>query len=195
MHLKGDLVILRDMIVSDIDDRIYWETIDTEWQNWDSPWENGYGFNEREYRELKLYDIKNIEKENIRYSFEICINNEEETHIGWVSAYHIDDNYLYTKDMGKFTIGIDIPNINYRNKGYGTEAWNLYIDYILESGIGSIYTQTWSGNTPVIKLMEKLGFIEVDRKYFNREVKNMLYDSITFKLDNILYSKLRGNFK
>lgn len=195
MYLKGDLVILRDMIVSDIDDRIYWETIDTEWQNWDSPWENGYGFNEREYRELKLYDIKNIEKENIRYSFEICINNEEETHIGWVSAYHIDDNYLYTKDMGKFTIGIDIPNINYRNKGYGTEAWNLYIDYILESGIGSIYTQTWSGNTPVIKLMEKLGFIEVDRKYFNREVKNMLYDSITFKLDNILYSKLRGNFK
>jgi len=195
MYLKGDLVILRDMIVSDIDDRIYWETIDTEWQNWDSPWENGHGFNEREYRERKLYDIENIEKENIRYSFEICINNEEETHIGWVSAYHIDDNYLYTKNMGKFTIGIDIPNENYRKKGYGTEAWNLYIDYILESGIGNIYTQTWSGNIPVIKLMEKLGFIEVDRKYFNREVKNMLYDSITFKLDNILYSKLRGNFK
>lgn len=195
MYLKGDLVILRDMIVSDIDDRIHWETIDTEWQNWDSPWENGYGFNEEEYRQRKLKDIKNVDKEDIRYSFEICINDEQKTHIGWVSAYHIDNNYLYTKDMGKFTIGIDIPNINYRNKGYGTEAWNLYIDYILESGIGNIYTQTWSGNIPVIKLMEKLGFIEVDRKYFNREVKNMLYDSITFKLDNILYSKLKGNFR
>lgn len=39
MELKNNLVVLRDFIESDIENRIYWETTENEWQLWDAPWE------------------------------------------------------------------------------------------------------------------------------------------------------------
>ena len=32
-------IVLRDLTESDIKDRIYWEKVETEWQQWDAPWE------------------------------------------------------------------------------------------------------------------------------------------------------------
>ena len=32
-------IILRDFIDTDIERRIYWEKVETEWQLWDAPWE------------------------------------------------------------------------------------------------------------------------------------------------------------
>ena len=32
-------MILRDLRMIDIPKRIEWETVETEWQSWDSPWE------------------------------------------------------------------------------------------------------------------------------------------------------------
>lgn len=192
MILKSENVILRDMLKEDIDNRIKWETVDTEWQQWDAPWENEPGFNEKEYREDKLEEIaEDIDDEDIRYSFEICINNAQETHIGWCSAYHIDKEYNYTKDYGEMAIGIDIPEIKYRKKGYGTEAWVLYIDYLIDSGVDNIYTQTWSGNSVILKLIKKLGFVECEKKFMDREVRGALYDSLTFKLDLDNYRNIR----
>jgi len=37
--IVGDRIILRDFMESDIEKRIYWELIETEWQLWDGPWE------------------------------------------------------------------------------------------------------------------------------------------------------------
>lgn len=39
MEIKGQKVLLRDFIKEDIEDRIRWETIETEWLEWDAPWE------------------------------------------------------------------------------------------------------------------------------------------------------------
>jgi len=50
MRLQNDKVILRDFIKSDIDDVIRWETIETEWQLWDAPWENDEVFDCEEYQ-------------------------------------------------------------------------------------------------------------------------------------------------
>ncbi|NLY85772.1 MAG: hypothetical protein GX077_05440 [Tissierellia bacterium] len=38
----------------------------------------------------------------------------------------IDDNYCYIQDNGKLAIGIVIPDLASRGKGYAAEAWCLY---------------------------------------------------------------------
>lgn len=186
MKIIGQRVILRDPIKKDIEDRIRWETEETEWLDWDAPWEleNGEPFDPEEYRNLmnkKLSKPKNPNE--IRYGFQICINNRTMKHIGWVNSYFIDDNYCYTANNGKLAIGIDIPDLNARRKGYATEAWCLFIRYLLDKGFEEIYTQTWSGNTRVIGLINKVGFVECDRKKNYHMVKGKLYDALTFKLD------------
>ena len=77
MKIIGQRVILRDPIKKDIEDRIRWETVETEWLDWDAPWEleNGEPFDPEEYRNLmnkKLSKPKNPNE--IRYGFQICIN-------------------------------------------------------------------------------------------------------------------------
>lgn len=185
MEIKGQKVILRDLIENDIEDRIRWEMIETEWLEWDAPWEmEEEYFNPEEYRILmeKRLAIKQ-ESNRFRYGFQICINDETHKHIGWINAYYIDDNYCYTNGDGKLTIGIDIPDLSSRRRGYATEAWCLYINYLLEHSIHDVYTQTWSGNIRVIGLIEKLGFEEYNCEEGFRMVKGKLYDGLTYKLN------------
>ena len=189
MEIKGQRVFLRDFVEEDIGDRIRWETIETEWLEWDAPWEEE-PFDPDEYRS-RMKKRLSIEQDpdRFRHGFQICINDETQKHIGWINAYHIDNDYCYTSDDGKFTIGIVIADLGSRRKGYATEAWNLYIKYALDSGIEDIYTQTWSGNTRVIGLMKKLGFEECHREEGIRMVRGELYDGLTFKLNVLKYKE------
>lgn len=196
MEIKGQKVLLRDFVKEDIEDRIRWETIETEWLEWDAPWEvEEEPFNSEKYRSRmnKRLSIKQ-DPDRFRYGFQICINDETEKHIGWINAYQIDDNYCYTSDDGKFTIGINIPDLNSRRKGYATEAWNLYIKYALDNGIEDIYTQTWSGNIRVIGLMKKLGFRECNREEGFRIVRGELHDALTFKLNILKYKEFNKEY-
>lgn len=190
MEIKNHKVILRDFVESDIDDRTYWETVETEWQLWDAPWEYNEDevFDSDKYCKERLEWLEEEKDENrIRWSFQICINDESRKHIGWINAYNIDENYNYTKDDGYCTIGIDIPDLSSRGKGYATASWDLFIDYLLSNGIGDIYTQTWSGNERVLGLMKKLGFEECNREHGFRIVRGQLYDGLTFKLNRQKY--------
>lgn len=38
--IKTKDIILRDFKESDIEKKIYWKTVETEWQLWDGPWEH-----------------------------------------------------------------------------------------------------------------------------------------------------------
>ena len=70
----------------------------------------------------------------IRYRFQVCINDNTRKHIGWCNAYCINDNYEYIKGEGHLTIGINIPDLASRRKGYATAAWDLFIQYLLSKG-------------------------------------------------------------
>ena len=187
MEIKNESVILRDFIESDIDDRIYWRTVETEWQLWDAPWEFDEAeesFDPHEYRAEKLAWLeKEKDDSRMRWSFEICINDKAKSHIGWCNAYYIDDDYEYTEGDGRCTIGIDIPLLSVRYKGYATSAWYLFIEYFMSKGIDEFYTQTWSGNKRLIGLAHKLGFEECKRKNNFRKVRGQFYDGLTFKLN------------
>lgn len=202
MRLSNEKVILRDMIEADIEDRVRWETVETEWLLWDAPWENDPAsvhyvpFDEQAFRRgaaKKLAKLACMEKNEPRLSFEVCINNAGETHIGWCNCYFIDDAYFYSPAGARKTIGIDIPPLAARGKGYATAAWALFIGYLIENGAKEVYAQTWSGNLRVLGLMRKLGFIEVNRKKELRIVRKERFDALTFRLDSEVYARYMRN--
>ena len=188
--LQNDKVILRDFLESDIEKRIYWETEATEWQMWDAPWEYEALTEEEKERDLERYiEIMNkwvgieLPEDKKRSTFQIDINNNEHTYIGWCNSYLIDDDYKFSNTGTKCTIGIDLPEACVRNKGYGSAALKLFITYLIENGEEAIYTQTWSGNVRMIALARKLGFEECNRVLGVRLVRGAYYAALTFRLN------------
>lgn len=191
MEIIGEKIILRDYIESDIEDHVRWFTRETQWLEWDAPWEE-YEFDEENYRSGKKQLLKTVKHEDeFRDCFEICINDEVRTHIGNINSYRIDSHYLYSKEGNNFTIGIGIKDKCALRCGYATEAWQLYIKYLLENGVEEVYTQTWSGNYRVLGLMEKLGFEIVNRLVDNVEVRGKKYDGLTLKLNRKKFKALK----
>ena len=175
------MLILRDMIETDIDDYVRWFTEDLEWMNWDAPWEKNLSANkEEERKEWEIYyqSIKDKPDDVQRWKFEIECDGE---HIGWVSAY--DDLEYVENEEGIVAIGIDIPSVRHRRNGSGTAALRQFIDYLAANGQKSLYTQTWSGNYPMLSLAEKLGFKEVYRKKDYREIDGKKYDALLLRVD------------
>ena len=67
------MLILRDMIQSDIEDYVRWFTTDTEWGEWDSPWE-GFEDSEEDVREFwtKRYEsTKDLPSDVTRRKYEL----------------------------------------------------------------------------------------------------------------------------
>ena len=80
------MVVLRDMIESDIEDYVRWFTAETEWMDWDAPWENEETTPEAEREGWTEYfeRIKTLPKDAPRWKFEIELDGR---HVGWVSRY------------------------------------------------------------------------------------------------------------
>lgn len=176
-------VKLRDMLESDIKRYVRWMTVEDDnidWNKYDAPWEAVETDEETERKSWREYyeRIKTLPEERLRWKFEIEADGE---HIGWVSAY--DDLGYIENPEGIIAIGIDIPERRHRKKGYGEEALRQFMNYLKEHGARSLFTQTWSGNIPMIRLAEKLGFKEYARVKDLREVNGEKYDAVTFRVD------------
>ena len=191
MEIKNKEIILRDFIKSDVDDLIYWDVLETEWKLFDGPWEIEGEFNLTDFREKALATLYRYKNDEIRERLEICIDNKNSTHIGWCSFYYVDNNYNFTEKKDRISVSIDIPVMKERRKGYGKLALITFIDYLKSKGENEIYLQTWSGNFRMIKLAEKIGFVEIFRKIDFRIVRGEYYDEVIFKLDNELFDKLK----
>lgn len=191
MELRDDNVILRDFREDDIEDIIRWQTVERELQLWNLPWEDDKQLNTEEYRE-KIFSLlrKRTDEDTMKTTFQICINDESETHIGWCNVYKIDKDFKFTDGDGEYTVGIDIPEHKVRRKIYATAAWKLLIEYLLSHDIDNVYTQTWSGNYRLISLAIKVGFEECNRKSAQRAIRGNSYDGLTFKLNIAKFNKL-----
>lgn len=174
------MLILRDMLPSDIEDYVRWFTEETEWSNWDAPWEPLEDSPEQVRKDwtARCRSLMAQPADRLRCRFEL---EADGVHIGWVSAY---------TDLGELknpqnipAIGIDIPEKQHRRRGYGKAALRQFIHYYKERGYRQLFTQTWSGNLPMIALAESLGFIEISRIKGIREVGGKRYDALTFCLD------------
>lgn len=184
-------LILRDICEEDLKKHYTWLTHDTEWWNWDaSYWQYQNLSEELLAIEIpKLMDsmrsflqmVSQKKPDDVRYSFKIELKQTGE-YIGWISCYCIDENFVATDEDALYAFGIDIPEKKYRSKGLGFQAFSAAIEYYKAHGIDEVYTQTWSGNTPMIRLAQKIGFKLVDVKKDAREHNGKKYDALTFKI-------------
>lgn len=188
MQIEYKSITLRDMVKADIEDYVRWFTTETEWCKWDAPWEKveTNEADEREHWAAFYKSVENLSQSTLRRRFEIEYDGH---HIGWVNAYYIDNEYnrIFADKASenaelRLAIGIDICEKTVWGNGVGTKALLAYIDYLANNGIDGIYTQTWSGNTRMIKCAEKLGFEIVGRKLGVREVDSERFDALTFVL-------------
>jgi len=161
------------MCEKDLVDEEKWNTVETEWCEWDAPWEEDEPFDMEKERERLHKIIKNPPR---IYSV-LELDTDEGRHIGGVNRYFIGGQ----RDL--IAVGIGIPPMDARRKGYGKNALILWIYYQLANNdIEEIYTQTWSGNYPMIKLAESIGFREIGRIKGIRKVRGERYDALTFSI-------------
>ncbi|MCL2189971.1 MAG: GNAT family N-acetyltransferase [Defluviitaleaceae bacterium] len=173
-------ITLRPMRESDLVDEERWNTVETEWGEWDAPWEEDEPFDMEAEREKLL---KKIANPPVVYSV-AELDTDEGRHIGGLNHYYIDD------DKSLKAVGIAIPPIDARRNGYGKNAFILWIAYhFANSDAEEIYTQTWSGNMPMIKLAEGIGFVEIGRIKGIRKVRGAKYDALTFSITRIDFYK------
>ena len=185
-------LILRDITEADLARHLHWETVETEWQLWDGPWEYEGLTDEERLSEAYAYvdklrarmeRLRTLPPDAPRTTFHIAEKGASDCAIGWMNSYCIDGDFNYTAGEGAAAIGIDIPEPAARGKGYGTQALGAFIAYLLDTGCDTVYTQTWSGNERMIHLAEKLGFELCCRKPGLRLVRGQRYDGLTFRLN------------
>ena len=184
MEINFEDVTLRDMVATDIEDDICWNTVETRWMDWDAPWEEDEPFDADKYRDKQMKRLAKPRDENgIRYEFEVDYKGR---HIGSVNAYFIDENYKWARE-GRIAIGIDINEPEYWGKGIGGKVFAAYINYLFSMGYEEIYTQTWSGNKRMTAMAKRLGFVLCHRVVDEVEVWGKTYDVVTMRLGRDLH--------
>lgn len=192
-------IILRDYKEEDIADDIRWMTEEIAWHEWDAPWEAEEDLNNFDvdnFYEKAMKKLKDKKDDNeFRWRFEI--DTKDGIHIGGVNSYFNDEEYNWkSASQGGclHTLGIDICESSYWCRGYGTQAFTAFISYHFTKGITDIYTETWSGNYPMIAMAEKIGFEECNRKKSFRMVRGDSYDGLTFKLNVKKFEEFLGKY-
>lgn len=185
MEIRYANVVLRDMVETDIEDYVRWFTVEREWEDWDAPWEKEDTDEATQRSEWTAYyaTVKRLPADVRRWRFEIDFNGR---HVGWVSAYLIDEQYdwIAHKDVHEgqkvhTAIGIDLCEPDARGKGIGTNALHALMVYYFDNGADTLYTQTWSGNARMLRCAAKLGFTVCNRKVGTREVLGKCFDGLT----------------
>ncbi len=188
MEIQYENIVLRDMKASDIEDYVRWFTTETEWMDWDAPWESNESDADTERQRWTKYyqSMQKMPDDVTRWKFEIEYQGK---HIGWVSSYMIDENFdwiaeEHVKEGQKVyrTVGISICESAIWGKHVGTNALRAFIQYYADHGCEEICTQTWSGNVRMIRVAEKTGFQECNRVTDECEVGGKKYDGLTFVL-------------
>ncbi|MGG2065942.1 MULTISPECIES: GNAT family N-acetyltransferase [unclassified Bacillus (in: firmicutes)] len=167
-YVKGEKIAIR--MIEEEDLFPLWQEIykeeKPEWKRWDAPY---FPFVRQEFSVFQERIHSKLEKDP--YS-QLIIEKDSEI-IGIVTYYweHEPSRWL--------EMGITIYNPTYWNGGYGTEALRMYIDLLFQHmTIGRIGLTTWSGNSRMMKVAEKLGMQLEGRmrkcRYYNGEY----YDSI-----------------
>ncbi len=94
-------------------------------------------------------------------------------HIGSVSIYGRSEDPHMTE------AGIGIYEDELWNRGLGTEAFGLWVDYVFPAhNLARLGVATWSGNPRMVRLAQKLGFVVEGRIRNGCEVNGRFYDRV-----------------
>ncbi len=151
--MAGDRVILRDQQPTDIDAFVKMQT-SGEWRHYDAPWEGiRSSLSPEEESRYRAQFLENCAKEKPSPCKIAVIVTQDGQPIGTVNRY----GSLEHPDA--WFVGIDIFADECLNKGLGSEALKLWVDYLFtHSNIHRIGLDTWSFNLRMIRVAQKLGF-------------------------------------
>ncbi|SDZ28406.1 GNAT family N-acetyltransferase [Thermoactinomyces sp. DSM 45892] len=171
--LRGNKVTLRDIKIEDVEKIYYWRYVadDREHLKWNAPYypieeKSIEKFIEEEYR-LHLDTAKT---DQVRSKLAIIVGNKLIGTVGW---YWVDQNTNWLNN------GIVIFDSDYWSGGYGTEAFQMWTNYLFENmDIVRVGISTWSGNERMIGLAKKVGMVEEGRIRNARIVEGKYFDSV-----------------
>lgn len=176
--LKKDIII-RDWLQKDLEVFRFWNTGKHLWMDFDGPY-----FPKMTKIEIEN-SVKTIESKIVNKSFSkqrrrmVIADKNSDNMLGTV-------NWYWECQISNWkTIGIVIYDHKNWTKGFGFTALNSWITYLFKQDptLQRLDLRTWSGNVRMIKLAEKLGFIQeacfrnarkVNEKYYNSIVMGIL---------------------
>lgn len=151
----GSGVLLRDPAPGDVESYVLWRTAG-EWREYDAPWEQGPPIETDEQRESLRRRFRHTCAEPLPdFRQSAFIATPEDRPLGWVNRYGGG------KSPEACKIGIDICEDEFLNRGLGTEALALWIDYLFSNpALHRIGLETWSLNPRMMRVAGKLGFTQ-----------------------------------
>ena len=165
---------LRDWLEKDLELYRFWYTGDKAWKKFDGPY----------YQKPTPAEVE----ETINtLKLKIISNNWDTPRQRMVIATETDDQligtvswYWQSQETNWKSIGIVIYDENYWSGGIGSQALQLWVNYLFEncSDIVRLDLRTWSGNERMMNLGKKLGFKEEARFRKARIVDGVYFDSI-----------------
>lgn len=169
-------IILRNIVLADLDDYYYWLLPDKKSHDFNGPYfERATA---EELREMVLKIKKKLVQNEPPFNNQRRIIASKTTNeiIGTVNWYWKSQETLWME------IGILIFNEKFWNKGIGYEALSLWIDelFYTHPEIIRLGLSTWSGNYGMIRLAQKLHFQEEACYRKARIVDGNYYDSISY---------------
>jgi RimJ/RimL family protein N-acetyltransferase len=148
---RGERVVLREKRLGDAENDYRWRR-DRELTRYDAARPLNVSFHEflAVHREEVLFPTP--------YRRSLAIEDLDGRHIGNVMYYNIDALRQETE------LGITIGAPLFRDRGYGTEAVQLLVEYLcFRAGFRRVYLKTLVWNDRARRSFEKAGFVEYDR--------------------------------
>lgn len=178
INIFGRKVILRDWQPADVDPYAAWLQPGHRWQELDGPYYAGPDDEEIAAMVGRLRErIQNNEWGNPRSALVIA-GREDDRLLGCVSWY------WQSKAAGPpwISLGIVIYDPAQWGRGLGYEALGLWCDYLWQAipDLVRLDLRTWSGNAGMMRLAQKVGFVEEARFRQARWVNGRFYDSMGY---------------
>ncbi len=149
----GRSVLLRDRVPEDAEIYLRWMT-NGEWRHFDAPWEGvRESMDEETTKEFRDRMAKLYEEELPKPRSFAFVATLEGIPLGWVNRYGRGSQ------TDEWCVGINLCEDDQLNRGLGTEALTLWVDYLFgNSGIHRLALETWSFNPRMARVAEKVGF-------------------------------------
>jgi 3',5'-nucleoside bisphosphate phosphatase len=184
-ELRNQRLCLRDAREEDVEAMLRWTTVETQWQDWDAPWEGKSIVAPDEMDKARQALLARVNKPQPSPRDQLYISVNDSPLIGWVCHYHHNPEERLT------FVGICVCESVYWRQGIGTEALRMWISYLFkELDLQEIRTATWSGNVRMVRVAEKCGFILTERDVDAREVNGEKFDAVQFVLTRETWEKL-----
>ena len=185
---RGEQVVLRGWLASDCDHFVRW-LAHGEWRLLDAPW---YGYrttttaeDEKRDREWFMKQLKGGDESWC--GKRAVIGTPDGTPLGWVNRYGEQKNPHIC------FVGIDICQDAFLNRGLGTEALKLWVDHLFAVlDVHKLCLDTWSFNSRMIRVAEKVGFVYEGRQREMRFWQGEWLDLVHF---GMLREEWQGNEK